>query len=136
MGLDTSHDCWHGPYTAFTRFRNKLAIAAGYTVEPVTHEHGFTVETVALDWARIERENPGVYLGDWVTKEDPLVYLIAHSDCDGVIHPAQAEALADRIEELLPLLAPDGLDNTRAQARRFIKGLRAAVSKHEDVDFH
>lgn len=23
MGLDTSHDCWHGAYSAFTRWRQQ-----------------------------------------------------------------------------------------------------------------
>ncbi len=25
MGLDTSHDCWHGPYSQFMRWRTWLA---------------------------------------------------------------------------------------------------------------
>ncbi len=29
MGLDTSHDCWHGAYSAFMRFRTEVAKAAG-----------------------------------------------------------------------------------------------------------
>lgn len=29
MGLDTSHDCWHGAYSAFNRWREGIAKAAG-----------------------------------------------------------------------------------------------------------
>jgi hypothetical protein len=29
MGLDTSHGCWHGAYSAFSRWRTKLAEVAG-----------------------------------------------------------------------------------------------------------
>jgi hypothetical protein len=29
MGLDTSHDCWHGAYSAFMRWRSELCRAAG-----------------------------------------------------------------------------------------------------------
>src|SRR5437016_2133419 len=29
MGLDTTHDCWHGAYSAFMRWRTKLAEVAG-----------------------------------------------------------------------------------------------------------
>lgn len=30
MGLDTSHDCWRGAYSAFNRWRRALAEAAAY----------------------------------------------------------------------------------------------------------
>jgi hypothetical protein len=136
MGLDTSHDCWHGPYIAFTRFRNNLAIAAGYVVKPVKYDGG-TCDTAEIDWERIERDNPNCFQGEWNTSEgDPLVYLIAHSDCDGVLHPPQANALADRLTALLPRLPDDGINPTRRQAERFIAGLRTAVTAGEDVDFH
>lgn len=29
MGLDTTHDCWHGAYSAFHRFRHGIARAIG-----------------------------------------------------------------------------------------------------------
>ena len=28
MGLDTTHDCWHGPYSMFMRWRTAIAAAA------------------------------------------------------------------------------------------------------------
>ena len=34
MGLDTTHDCFHGAYSAFSRWRNAVAEAAGYMVAP------------------------------------------------------------------------------------------------------
>lgn len=138
MGLDTSHNCWHGPYSSFTRFRNKLAELAGYEVKNVTYDDGFTSPTASIDWPRIERENPHCFQGDWRTIEsDPLVYLIAHSDCDGVLHPAQARALANRLAELLPLIQDDrGCERMKAKTEQFIAGLRDAVGKGEDVDFH
>jgi hypothetical protein len=36
MGLDTTHDCWHGSYGGFNRWRNAIAAAAGYTLAPTT----------------------------------------------------------------------------------------------------
>jgi len=138
MGLDTTHDCWHGAYSAFSRWRNHLAEAAGYTL--VTERTDFfTHEQPNIDWAAIVDSN---YAGEWdATPADPLVVLIAHSDCDGVIHPAQAEPLADRLEELLPKL--DEAESAghiarlgmRGTTERFITGLREAVKADEDVDF-
>lgn len=39
MGLDTSHDCWHGAYSAFHRWRQKLAEVAG--LPPLDLMEGF-----------------------------------------------------------------------------------------------
>lgn len=138
MGLDTSHNCWHGPYTAFTRWRNAVAEAAGYEVKPVKDDSGMVFQTAQIDWEAIERENMGCYQGEWRTEQpDPVVYLIAHSDCDGALHPAQSGPLADRLEELLPSVKDSHpFDNHREKTQRFIDGLRTAVAAGEDVDFH
>ncbi len=50
MGLDTSHDCWHGAYSAVTRWRNTVAEIAGYPL--VEDENGQHVGygTVPRDW--------------------------------------------------------------------------------------
>ena len=37
MGLDTTHDCWHGAYLAFSRWRDQLAEVAGYTFHKDAH---------------------------------------------------------------------------------------------------
>lgn len=139
MGLDTSHDCWHGAYSAFTRWRHELAKAAGYAVCKVKYDDGMTQDMIMLDWGRIGRDNPGHPLGEWnTTVDDPLLYLFMHQDCEGVIHPAQAAPLADRLEELLPLLEGDGgghIGIYRDKTQKFIDGLRKAVAAGEDVDF-
>jgi len=139
MGLDTSHNCWHGAYSAFSRWRDQLARAAGYEIARVDIGDSFIGmrETVLIDWGHIVDKN---YLGEWdETPPDPLIVLIAHSDCDGVIHPAQAGALADRLAELLPLLpegeAPGHVRHWRNTTQEFIDGLRAAVEADEDVVF-
>lgn len=142
MGLDTTHDAWHGAYSAFTRWRNGVAKAAGYQIVEVVASYGMTYPQPAIDWDSIRPEN---YEGAWAaTPEDPLVVLIAHSDCDGVIHPEQAGPLADRLEGLLPALDAQGEGGGhisrdggyRTVTERFIAGLRAAVEAGEDVEFH
>lgn len=142
MGLDTSHDCWHGAYSAFTRWRNKLATTAGYQLMNPTPEEVAagaipSLEYPMIEWSGIVEKN---YMGEWDrTPPDPLIVLIAHSDCDGVIHPAQAKPLADRLAELVPLLpegdAPGHIRNWRDKTQQFIDGLRAAVDADEDVEF-
>jgi hypothetical protein len=140
MGLDTSHDCWHGAYSAFSRWRDKLAEVAGYGMQDPTPEEqaqGFHRQYVALEWSGIEETN---FQGEWTrTPSDPLIVLIAHSDCDGVIHPEQAGPLANRLEELLPLLPDESggghIGHWRGKTQGFIDGLREAVRLGEDVEF-
>lgn len=129
MGLDTSHNCWHGSYSGFKHFRNHLAQVAGYMVAEVKYNNGYTAETILVDWGHL-----GKHLdGDWdETPEDALLVLIVHQDCEGVIRNAQTLALADRLEELLP----DVSEDWKAKTKQFIDGLRDAHSKGEDVDFH
>ncbi len=138
MGLDTSHGCWHGAYSAFSRWRHELAKQAGYEILPVILEDGLKRDTIMIDWGHLPE---GSLMGEWDrTPEDPLIVLIAHSDCEGVIHPAQAEPLASRLEELLDKLPaekdPGHIGDWRSKTQEFIDGLRLAVENGEDVDFH
>lgn len=133
MGLDTTHDCWHGAYSAFTRWRNKLAEVAGYKF----YKEGF-IDRPLIDWGRITQDN---LCGLWdETPKDPLLVLIVHFDCEGEIFPEQGEPLADRLAELLPLLPDDEggghIGNWKAKTQAFIDGLRAAAKADEPVEFH
>lgn len=157
MGLDTTHDCWHGAYSAFSRWREKLAEVAGYTF----HIHGEPfklggtgMEVVAtsrvmvdLDWGSIEATIGRDLLGRWPAipvrpdgTPDPLIILLGHSDCEGELQAEFLPALADRLEELLPLLeGEDGgghIGSYVEKTQTFIDGLRRASAAGEDVGFH
>ena len=91
-----------------------------------------------IDWGHVSEDN---LFGEWdKTPDDPLLVLIAHSDCEGVIHPEQAIPLANRIEELMPLLStePDTghIGDWKIKTQKFIDGLRLAAESGEDVEFH
>ena len=143
MGLDTSHDCWHGAYSAFLRWRHTLAEAAGYKIReptPEERDQGIYSPSVDIHWEVFEDKN---YQGEWDSPpgDDPLLFLIVHSDCDGVIHPQQGIHIARRLEQLLPLL--DDAEaighirpHMRAKTQQFIDGLKAAAAAGEDVEFH
>lgn len=137
MGLDTTHDAWHGAYSAFTRWRNKIAEVAGYAVWDVKYGDGITRETAMLDWGHVTDAN---LMGQWErTPDDPLIVLLAHSDCEGAIYPAQAGPLADRLEALLPQIDGDGgghIGGYREKTEAFIAGLRDAVTAGEPLEFH
>lgn len=123
MGLDTSHDAWHGPYSSFHSWRIALARAAGLSVYEKPLPRGGT-RTM------------------WVmpSEDDILFVLMSHSDCDGMISTQDCAPLADRLESLLPRIgAPDDWWDPSYHinsTRQFIKGLRLAASLGEDIDFH
>jgi hypothetical protein len=135
MGLDTSHDCWTGAYGAFSRWRTELARAAGYKIlEPSMDQPDYD-----LPWEIFEDKN---YQGEWdrVPGDDPLLYLLVHSDCDGVIHPKQGIHIARRLEQLLPMLdeskSGGHIPSMRDKTQKFIDGLKTAAAAGQDVEFY
>ncbi len=120
MGLDISHDCWHGAYSAFMRWRAKLAEVSGYG--DILKRVGFGGN---IEWP----------------KNDPLVILLHHSDYDGEIKLEDCLPLAERLEELLPALKIAGDGNFHIgsyfdKTQIFIDGLRKAAKLKEDVKFY
>ena len=137
MGLDTTHGCWHGAYSAFYRWRGALARSAGIGERTFTW-HGRDRQEADIDWESITEAN---LAGEWnECPDDPLIILIAHSDCDGLIMHEHTIALAERLEELLPALT--GMDlgghvgNVVEKTQTFIDGLHCAFEACEDVEFH
>lgn len=154
MGLDTSHDCWHGAYSAFMRWRRRLAQVAGI---PLPFMDGFYCNSFGEPgrpaWAQYAyQHDPDSVFRDamdadlrffpiaWESlRPDPLHVLLNHSDCEGEIAAEDCAPLADRLEELLPLLDGDGgghIGGYREKTQAFINGLRRAAERGEAVDFH
>ena len=117
MGLDTSFDCWHGPYSAFMRWRTALAEAAHYP--PLMSMEGF--QLVPTKNCNLWEDLP----------DDPLKILLSHSDCDGDIAAEDCLPIAQRLEELAPLMG-----EWSARTLQFATGLREAAAAGEDVNFH
>lgn len=120
MGLDTTHDCWSGSYSAFGDWRRELARAAG--LPPLETMEGFGGETL---WADLT--------------PDILHVLIHHSDCEGEIDHKHCAPLAGRLESLMPFIPSDvrgwPRNGVRNSTRLFIAGLREADEAGEPVEF-
>jgi len=144
MGLDTSHNCWHGAYSAFARFRQAIAKAVGI---PLSLMEGFYRPP---EWA-FEQLTPGAKFEidkmlqslplSWdLFKGDPILALLNHSDCQGDIPAEQCAPLAKRLREIAPLLkGQDGgghLGDIEAKAIQFAEGCELAASRGENVEFH
>lgn len=127
MGLDTTHDCWHGPYSAFNRWRAELHVAI--------QRHRGTKDPLGLNgWEALFRAPPEA----WPYKDpaDPLDVLMSHSDCDGEIPAEMCGPMADALEALLPMWPERGFyDGARPATLRFIAGLRRAAAAGEPVEF-
>jgi hypothetical protein len=148
MGLDTTHNCWHGAYSAFNRWRDKLAEVAGYTFHESVGSHDPIGSVIIdIDWGNIEKTIGTDLNGEWPAipvrpdgTPDPLIILLAHSDCEGELQTEFLEPLADRIEELIPHLGEeDGgghIGLFKDKTEKFVKGLRLAAKRNEKVEFY
>lgn len=136
MGLDVTHDCWHGAYSAFARFREVVAAAAGFEMHE--REPGdYTPRYWQPEWDGWATD--AMLGGEWdQPPEDPLLVLLVHSDCDGVIPVKVAPFLAERLERLAPSVPETGaghMPDARAAVLRFAAGLRSAAEAGDDVEF-
>ena len=115
MGLDTTHGCFHGPYSMFHELRCAIAEAAG--------------------WGDLE-EYEG-YGGTTPYPDEVLTIFLGHTDFDGEIAAEDAGPLADGLEVLLPHLDDDDGDgwSSRAKTSKFIDGLRRASAAGESIEF-
>lgn len=120
MGLDTSHNCWHGPYSMFMRWRCWLHLYLTNDPKGATHE------------ALRDAWKAGVYDDQTV----PINVLMAHSDCEGEIPAEMCGPIADALEALLVKMPERGTyDHARPATLRFIAGLRVAAAAGEPVVF-
>lgn len=142
MGLDISHDAFHGAYSAFNRFRQTVAKAIGGSFPFHTPE--FLAERAAEG----QEINPmWWYWGHGYSQEThPGLYeFFMHSDCDGDIGPVACGRIATELEALLPAiekLDDGGAGHIEHQGgyvavtRKFIEGCRKAALAGERLEFH
>lgn len=153
MGLDCSHNAWHGAYSAFMRWREELAKVAG--LPPLALMEGFYTPMRA-DGGGIPTFYLGIRPDDLVVngirrleeslpikwdclQPSALHELLYHSDCEGEIEADRCGPIADALEELLPKLHGDRgghIGDIHAKTQQFINGLRAAAAAGEPLDFH
>lgn len=133
MGLDCSHDCWHGPYSAFMRWREWLNLfimrergASDPECKRIA-DMGATYEAITTAWEE----------GHYSDQSVPINVLMMHSDCDGEILPEVCGPLADALQSLMDRHMPARAlyDEKRPATERFIAGLRKAAEAGEAVMF-
>lgn len=121
MGLDTTHNCWHGPYSSFGDFRKTLAAQIDIDL-PLMEGYGGPVS-----W-------------DLITHK--IKPLLLHSDCDGELSSEECKQIAEGLEEIC-----DEFDESKSmychdlgyfqdKIKDFMKGCMTAYRRKEKVSFH
>ena len=122
MGLDTTHNCWHGPYGSFSDFRYKLANLIGLDLDNFCGYNHNADNCIMMSRNTISHD---------------IYPLINHSDCDGVLLIYECESIVDGLNDIL-LNNPD-LKNTDSyfydKIIQFRDGCLDAISKNEIVVF-
>lgn len=158
MGLDCSHDAWHGAYSAFMRWRTKIAEVAG--LPPLALMEGFysSLNDGSMSptlYHGVNTNDPAYgdssqsYMGSlddllpirWDCLKPAALYeLLNHSDCDGSIAADKCGLIADELEKIIPLLPDDNagghIGSWRDKTIQFVAGLHAAFESGESLDFH
>ena len=123
MGLDTTHDCFHGPYSLFNEFRRTLARQIGIDLR----EYAGYGEGGTKDLQSIPHD---------------IMPLLDHSDCDGELTPDECKMVANGLADILNNLKQDPDDEYitsgkfRADIIRFMNGCINAAFMGESVEFH
>jgi len=153
MGLDISHEAWHGAYSAFMTWRTKIAEIAG--LPPLQLMEGF-YDPLPPNERQLPTLYPGITTNGYshslkslderlpikweCLKPSPLHELLYHSDCDGEIEWANCAAIADELEKLISLLPDESagghIGNWKEKTQIFIDGLKLAYSQQENLNFH
>jgi hypothetical protein len=117
MGLDTTHNAWHGAYSSFHSWRVEVAKQAGFP--PLEMMAGFG----------------GIRSWDDYL-DHPLYELLSHSDCDGDIKWETCKIVADGLSEILDKMPDEYGYSLRKKTKQFIDGLMLAYNSKENLEFH
>lgn len=127
MGLDVSHGCFHGAYSAFNSLRQTVAMVCGGSHPPHwEYTKDGALATDGTPWGGIKHCNlhrdfpdavhwckkngKDIHRQWWVGDDFPedkypgLYIFMSHSDCDGVLTPTEAALVAKDIRLVIPLV--------------------------------
>ncbi len=153
MGLDITHDCYHGGFHTFNYWRIWLAKQIGLPLDMMQGHTGYYVTTEEVDAIRkqlgADCYNEPLHSGyqvlrhmqdckgiSWQSISDPLKILLDHSDCDGCIRWHNAGKIALR---LLLIIRQSKDDPDYSQwyetTKRFALGCCQAYQQRENILF-
>lgn len=119
MGLDTTHNCFHGPYSTFNRFRHSVAMQIGINLDDYSAYNTNTEK----DLSKLEHD---------------LMPFFNHSDCDGILTVEESKRIAKGLTDVLENFN-DSIEadyNFKEMVEQFRDGCLDAISANEEIDFH
>jgi hypothetical protein len=116
MGLDFSNNEAHWSYSGFNRFRERLGTEIGIQLREM---NGFTRD-----------DTPGI---SWDTVNDPIKFLLDHSDCDDALTPAECELIEPSLRKLV--FAWEDSDYDKINALYLADGMRESVVSQTPLEF-
>jgi hypothetical protein len=132
MGLDTTHNCWHGSYSGFQEFRIELGLAAGFDIKNYDWD-SITDQQLRGHWGDHKPEiKDGIYDPP---RHDPILYLLIHQDCEGEIEWRNLAGLKESLEKLRDS-GYEFSDYTAEHLQQFIEGIDVAIKCGDSVEFY
>ena len=116
---------FYGPPLQFAQLRSALAKAAGIptTKMHIVSEEGDDVAVEVPDLDQFDLVEANIY-GSWDTPpDDPILYLLAHSDEEGVIEEEHMLPLASRLTELKGMVYDMFADEDTEKARGMYRAI-------------
>lgn len=124
------HDYVQFSYAGFSHFRNQLAKAAGIGTK-MDQEGLHEIPDLPMNSYPLDN-----FYGEWEQDpDDPLLALLVHSDCDGMLPARLCGLVADRVEELAEDAFEDSPYRYDDHARRFVDDLRHCAESDHDLMF-
>lgn len=118
MGLDTTHDAFHGPYSSFNKWRHWLAHQIGINLNDYFGYGGNGTKDIE-------------------SIDHPLMPLFNHSDCDGELTPEECRQIIKGLKDILSTTPLDtSFFSNYWLTERFMKGCIRAANAKENIKFH
>lgn len=119
MGLDTTHGCWSGPYSAFNRFRYSLAYQIGINLDEYAGYNDLGVKNLS-------------------DIKHPLMPLFNHSDCDGRLTVKECKSIVKGLNNVLENFTENEKYDFdfKEKIKQFRDGCEHAISLKQMVKFH
>jgi hypothetical protein len=120
-----------GTRVSFSLWRREIALAAGLIADK---NNLYTVED-KIKWDFFEKKTD--FLGYWKEHPgDPIWFLIAHKDTEGIITWQQASELSKRLKSLISALpGKESYPNFQVMTKKIISTLNKAAKAQEDITF-
>jgi hypothetical protein len=112
MGIDFSHCGAHWSYSGFNAFRRRLANEIGMNLD----------EMIGFGGDRA-----------WEEFDDPILPLLNHSDCDGILTPEECGLIYLRLIELVSRWKKNDYD--RLSGEELASGMKSAAMNNEEFQF-